>query len=110
MHVSARRGDIPSQSHGLVSADAPTERKFLNKRELMAQTGLSGPTIERYKKSGKIPFVQPGGKGARVLYPRNAVAAAATVFNPTEPTPSTVIAAPSPKGQGRRPQWQCFNH
>lgn len=46
---------------------------YLTKRQLARRTGLSESTIQRLKDFNKVPFFQPGGKGARVLYPLNAV-------------------------------------
>jgi hypothetical protein len=55
----------------------PTGRIYLTKRELAASTGLSETTLQRYKDGGRIPFFQPAGKGGRLLFPPDAVEAAA---------------------------------
>jgi hypothetical protein len=102
-----------TQADDQVVSNAGTERKFLNKQELIAQTGLSGPTIERYKKAGRIPYFQPGGRGARVLFPIDAITAAtaARAAAPLDVPQSPVIGEAKPaKRRGRRPAWECSTH
>ena len=54
---------------------SPTEQqlKYVDIIGLAASTGLSISTINRLKKQGKIPFFQPGGRRARVLFPVDAI-------------------------------------
>ena len=100
------------------TVEAAVARRFVTKQQLMAQTGLSGATIERYKKKRKIPFYQPGGRGARVMFPRDAIEAAVRQSTP-EPHAAAATSSPvhqagvqtgetlgSPKLSGPRPRWQ----
>jgi hypothetical protein len=59
--------------------EATNSPAYVTKAELCALTGLSPATIQRYKYDGRIPFFQPGGPGARVLFPRNAIEIAMAV-------------------------------
>jgi len=91
--------------------------RYLTKQQLMARTGLSGPTIQRYKRAGKIPFFQPGGPGAKILFPVNAIEAARQISH--GPAISTTPTVPPPEDRasfrqqpdslklpGPRPRWQ----
>lgn len=62
---------------------AEEQRNYIDIVELAARTGLSISTINRLKKRGKIPFYQPGGRRARVLFPPNAIEG--TVSSQTSP-------------------------
>ena len=80
------------------------DRSYLTKRELCQRTGLSAPTIHRYKRAGKIPFFQPGGKGARVLFPPDAIEAAQTQTNLERAEPPSGIEARRSR-PGPQPKW-----
>jgi predicted DNA-binding transcriptional regulator AlpA len=49
------------------------EQSYIDVEQLIASTKLSRATIWRLKKADQIPFIQPGGKGSRVLFPKNAI-------------------------------------
>jgi hypothetical protein len=95
----------------------PPQPQYLTKQQLIARTGLSAATIQRYKRDRKIPFFQVGGPGAKVLFPLNAIEAARQVSDaPASPTTHTVPppadgTSPqqrpgSQKLPGRRPRWK----
>lgn len=72
------------------------QRELLTVAELSAQTGLSPSTLRRCVKKGRIPSIQPAGKGGKLLFTRDAVARALD--------PATTSARPGSLG-GRRPNW-----
>jgi hypothetical protein len=83
-------------------------RAYLTKQELVARSGLSAATIQRYKDQGLIPFFQPGGKGGRILFPPDAIE---TVhLESAGPIPNSTDARQQklPKLPGPRPRWK--NH
>jgi excisionase family DNA binding protein len=41
--------------------------------DLSATSGLSVSTIRRLAREGRIPFVQPSGKGGKLLFPPDAI-------------------------------------
>ena len=49
------------------------KRSYLDINQLVTRTGLSPATLWRLKRSGKIPYYQPGGKGSRVKFPEDAI-------------------------------------
>ncbi len=49
------------------------ERRYFTLKELARVSGLPEVTLRRYWRAGKIPGHQPGGKGSRVLFPRDAL-------------------------------------
>lgn len=53
--------------------DSQHNNSYLNIDELVARARLSKATVWRLKRSGKIPFFQPGGKGSRVMFPVDAI-------------------------------------
>jgi hypothetical protein len=85
-------------------------RRYISKSELAALTGLSPATIHRYKDAGQISFHQPGGKGARILFPVDAVEMAIglakgrsqTDAHCTDPLERASIETKLP---GPRPRW-----
>ncbi len=60
---------IPMTSHADSNLSDP---EFLSPAEFAQFSGLSLPTIHRYRKSGRLPFIQPGGFRCRILIPKNA--------------------------------------
>jgi len=97
------------------TTDPPTDRAYLTKQELVARSGLSAATVQRYKDSGRIPFYQPGGKGGRILFPLDAIETAQrdrASNPPCSPASSEPVGTPNavginpPKLPGPRPRWQ----
>ena len=82
-------------------ADAMSSGKYLDVDELSAHTGFSPATIWRLKRSGKIPFVQPGGKGSLVKFPADALERP-LACSPLEPSEDSGEA----RLPGRKPVWQ----
>ena len=56
--------------------------------QLSQQSGFSLATIHRLKKAGKIPYFQPGGKGARLLFPPDAIEQAQQPYHCPNSTPA----------------------
>ena len=86
---------------------------YLTKRQLAQRTGLSESTIQRLKDDHKLPFFQPGGKGARVVYPPNAVEAVAghlsAVSSPNASIDKSDHGSTTPI-PGPKPRWQTLNN
>jgi hypothetical protein len=84
-------------------ADAGDGNRYLDIHALSAKTGLSVSTLHRLKNQRRIPFFQPGGKGAKVLFPPDAIERAAgcdaiwpvSHGNPTDKG-SARLSGPSP--------------
>jgi hypothetical protein len=64
-----------NDSAGGASTTGKSSKSYLTKGELARACGLSESTIQRYKDQRLIPFFQPGGKGAAVRFPLNAIEA-----------------------------------
>jgi hypothetical protein len=93
---------------------------YLTKHQLVARSGLSASTVQRYKDAGKIPFFQPGGPGGKLLFPPDAIEAARRqslteqIALPADTTSASAEHARRTAGEtqgrhelrGRRPRWQ----
>jgi len=88
-------------------ADGEVPKRFVSKKELCAVTGLSPASVERYRRAGKIPYWQPGGPGARVLYLLDAITTVTAACAAPVSPPTTISANSSRKRFGRRPSWEC---
>ena len=89
---------MPAESAG-------PEPQLLTLSEFSAHSRLSPATIHRLKDAGKIPFIQPAGKGGKLLFPINAIELMAT---PQLDRPSVPAAASGGDGvrlSGPRPKW-----
>jgi len=86
--------------------DSSKHRVFLTKQELVARSGLSAATIQRYKDKGRIPFYQPGGKGGRVLFPLDAIEAAHRELANSPAATADAAVKNTSKLPGPRPRWQ----
>jgi excisionase family DNA binding protein len=84
----------------IMNADA---KLYLNIDEFAARTGYSKSTIHRLKNAKKIPFYQPGGKGARLLFPPDAIEYATQP--PVGESNDQRDAIPKPHLAGRKPAW-----
>lgn len=109
------------EKNGDSGAFRPTLRIYLTKRELVERSGLSASTIQRYKDGQRIPYHQPGGKGARLLFPSDAIEAAVAqarqdgleaIGDAAGPRllDSSSTPAVRPKLPGPRPRWQTINN
>ena len=47
-----------------------TSQRKITTKEMAAELSCSESTIRRLKLAGRLPFVQPGGKGHMVRYPQ----------------------------------------
>ena len=88
----------------------PREREvdlatYVTRQQLLARTGLSPATLQRYKAAGRIPYFQPGGRGARVLFPPDAIEIARTFQVLTQPDTPPPAAIPR-KRPGPPPKWR----
>jgi hypothetical protein len=93
------------------SAPACPPAQYLTRQQLAARSGLSASTVQRYKEQNLIPYFQPGGKGARVLFPMGAVEAASATAKLQKLTATgQAIDADLPRVRksplaGRSPRW-----
>jgi excisionase family DNA binding protein len=85
-------------------------RVYLGYAEIAAQTGISLSTLRRRVKEGRLPFIQPGGRRTRIVFPADVIerllqnagnAAETTPVSSTEPARS----AAKPTHHGPRPKW-----
>jgi hypothetical protein len=60
-------------SHYRARPNMENDKKYLTAKELAALSGVSSSSVRRYQKAGKIPYFQPGGKNARVVFPPAAI-------------------------------------
>jgi hypothetical protein len=92
----------------------PAEPQYLTRRDLAVRSSLSASTVQRYKEQNLIPYFQPGGKGARVLFPLNAIEAAIAAATSEKPNASNIedqanqtsVTSRRPILPGPRPRWQ----
>jgi len=83
----------------MAEAISEGEARYLTVAELSRRSGLSLATLHRLKAAGKIPFYQPGGKGARLLFPPDAIERAAHAGESQHSTTTNVpqhLAGPRP--------------
>ncbi len=81
------------------------EPQLLTLSEFSAHSRLSPSTIHRLKDAGKIPFVQPAGKGGKLLFPANAIELMATRELERPSTPAAASGGDSGRLSGPRPKW-----
>ncbi|MFN3148849.1 helix-turn-helix domain-containing protein [Bremerella sp.] len=74
--------------------------KYLSASELAEVAGISVATVWRLKGEGKIGFLQPGGRGSRVLFKCDALE-----HPPNSVTPGQEPVA-APKRPGPKLKWQ----
>jgi excisionase family DNA binding protein len=99
---------FPSQVPISQAADQQTPRKCLTIEELSQWTGLSVSTIRRRVKDGTIPFLQPGGRRSRIVFPPDIVERLIQITSQksTNTEPIAVIPPEKPQRRGPRPKWQ----
>jgi hypothetical protein len=107
---------MPSDDHD--SRPAPSSPAYLSKRQLIARSGLSASTIQRYKDAAKIPFFQPAGAGGKLLFPPDAIELARAHAIAEQQAAAVTGVARGQHGQqaaetpgrrtlrGPRPRWQ----
>lgn len=119
--VAALRELFVTQSEPQRLSETRGRPAYLTTSQLMARTGLSLATVHRYVKKGRLPSLQPGGKGAKLLFPPDAVEIAAAaaaekagrelgVYSHPSRMPAGHTTSPndmpSTKLPGPRPRWQ----
>lgn len=88
----------PFQSPGNIDMDGEKELMTIN--ELAAISGLSVSTLRRFVRQRRIPFLQPAGKGGKILFPLNVISrlqADVSALHSASPQRSSLA--------GRRPNW-----
>ena len=79
--------------------------KLLTIQELSINSRLSIATLHRLKRQGKLPFLQPAGKGGRLLFPPDAIERCAAADFSEQITLFTPAAKPPRQLSGPRPGW-----
>jgi hypothetical protein len=85
--------------------------KYLSRRQLANQSGLSEATIQRLKAAKRIPFYQPGGAGTRVVFPPNAIEIACAEEQKNSPPQTRSVNSADQGSVARRrpgpsPRWR----
>lgn len=88
----------PFQSPGTNDMDG--EKELMDIKELADRTGLSVSTLRRFVRQRQIPFLQPAGKGGKILFPFDVVSSLQT----NVPAQQSAPTQRSPLA-GRRPNW-----
>lgn len=89
----------------------PLTRACLSYEEVSARTGLSLSTLRRRVKEGKLPFIQPGGRRTRIVFPLDVIErllqAADTSSSPKHAVqqPISVPVRKVTVSRGPRPKW-----
>jgi len=84
-----------------------SSRNHCSPQEFSERSGLSLATVHRYLRSGKLPFVQLGGRRHRVLIPCDALdllLKPSVNEKPAEPTFNKRSDNPPPMS-GPQPRW-----
>lgn len=76
-------------------------KKYVRPAEFSRLTGISVMTIRRCLRDGRLPFVQPGGRGHLILIPVDALDRLRTPAGPADDPPPP---AP-PVLSGPKPEW-----
>jgi excisionase family DNA binding protein len=93
------------------AVDIPTARACLSYEEVSAQTGLSLSTLRRRVQEGKLPFIQPGGRRTRVVFPADVVERLlqhptdSPEIEPVLPSPEPARSTARPVPHGPKPKW-----
>jgi len=75
--------------------------------EISERLGVNPSTVWRWKRSGKIPFVQPAGPGTTVRFPLSALDACRQETGLDAPPPTVPQEERLP---GPRPGWMDFTN
>lgn len=79
----------------------PTDKAYLDVRELSARTGRSITSLRRDVKSGRIQAFQPAGPGGKLLFRPDAIE---NRTRGTQDLPQPATLGPA-QLSGRRPKW-----
>lgn len=92
-------------SERIAMTPAPLEPRYLTVEEFAVASRLSVRTIHRLKAAGRLPFIQPSGKGGKILIPEDALARLA---DPAVAPPETSSQKPNrARLSGRSPTWMA---
>src|SRR4051794_12805110 len=84
----------------------PATPTYLSISQFSARSGLSVPTLRRYVRDGKIKALQPGGRGAKLLFPLNALESLTSVQPQVLFSTASQLAKQSRRPlAGRAPAW-----
>jgi excisionase family DNA binding protein len=85
------------------SGREPTGAAYLTIQELSVRSRFSVSQLRRLAKAGRLPYLQPGGPGGKLLFPLDALEQAAVAVGADVPhAPGTPRRLP-----GRRPKWMA---
>lgn len=97
--------DLTLPNPPATSADA-TPLTCLTYEELSRRTGLSISTLRRRVKDGTIPFLQPGSRRSRIVFPIDIVERLLACV----PAPAPSAPRPKQNARGPRPKWKRRTH
>jgi predicted DNA-binding transcriptional regulator AlpA len=89
------------------SEDSPARKDLFSIPEAANYTGLSPSSLWRYIGKGRLPKVQHGGSGSRVMLRRIDLVTLTAASTAIVPGPAPAAVAPGPsKLSGRTPAWK----
>jgi len=80
--------------------------QLLTLKEFSVATRLSTATIHRLIKAGKLPCIQPSGKGGKLLFPINAIDFASTPSTTVPNVPAVDQRVDGERLSGPSPKWE----
>jgi len=83
----------------------PAAPQLLTFKEFSAASRLSSATIHRLIKAGKLPCLQPSGKGGKLLFPVNAIELATTTLSVAPQVTAADQRVGGKRLSGPTPKW-----
>lgn len=83
-----------------------SDPEFLSPKEFALSNGLSINTVRRYTRSGRLPYIQPGGFRCRILIPRNALNSSGKIPSENSPPAPPCARKAQTKASGPEPAWK----
>lgn len=80
--------------------------QLLTLKEFSFATRLSAATIHRLIKAGKLPCIQPSGKGGKLLFPINALDLVSTPSTTVTNVPAIDQRVHGERLSGPSPKWE----
>jgi hypothetical protein len=109
------------RGHGLnpsrtITVNGQEDQELLTARQLAEKLHVAERTIWRWKREGRLPFLQPAGQGGAIRFPSVCLIPrlpATPLAEPQEATPTSVgskrLSGPTPKWMSVESQFQNCN-